>query len=74
MQMALERTLQVRVSRQMEQDLRKDASTMGLSEAEALRHAIGLLHRVAKRQRNIHVLVEQARIGGREADKASGFQ
>ncbi len=74
MQMALERTLQVRVSKEMEQELRKDAATLGLSEAAALRHAIGLLHRVATRQRNIHALVEQALIGGHDADEATGFR
>ena len=72
--MTLERTLQVRVSKDMERDLRRDAEQLGLTEAEALRHALGLLHRVANRQRNIHTLIEQASIRGSDADKVSGFQ
>ena len=72
--MTLERTLQVRVSKDMERDLRRDAEQLGLTEAEGLRFGLQLLHRMAQRQRGLPALLAMAEVKGTDADRLGPLQ
>lgn len=60
----LNEVVRVRVSTQMNRRLRKDAKLLGISESEAVRLGLEMVHRRARRQANMHHLMDEAGIVG----------